>query len=287
METRISPDRLHKIAISALLVMLMLVGGLRVLDQAAIDQLDQSFKRALATYAVVRGINAVISVVQGTEVAIEPGGVGVILAPGEIFDPINDLAERFSWVMLLSSASIGAQRLLVSLSEAWLMQALMLAGAAFTVWHLWTPRRSADRYWRDGVSRVAIFLLVLRFAIPVTAVAGDLIYQHFLANRYQAAYTALDATHQEVKALRKADQETRDDGTLIGRIDAWLEEKSRQLSIEDRIAEYRDRLGDAVSHIMELIIIFLLQTVLLPLLFLSVGLHLVRVINPLPALVGK
>ena len=44
-------------------------------------QVDAGLKRALATYAAARALNAVISVAQGTEVALEPGGVGVVLAP--------------------------------------------------------------------------------------------------------------------------------------------------------------------------------------------------------------
>ena len=35
------------------------------------DYVGQAFKRALITFALVRGINAVVSVVQGTEVAID------------------------------------------------------------------------------------------------------------------------------------------------------------------------------------------------------------------------
>ncbi|MGB1109342.1 MAG: hypothetical protein ACPG4N_03245 [Gammaproteobacteria bacterium] len=124
---------MRKILISVVLISIALVGATRSLDQAALVQLDESFKRALATYAIVRGINAIISVVQGTEVAIEPGGVGVILAPGEIFDPINDLAERFSWVMLLASASLGAQRLLVSMGESVLLQGLMLLSVGYAL----------------------------------------------------------------------------------------------------------------------------------------------------------
>ena len=53
------------------------------------------------------------SVIQDTEIAFSPAGVGVTLAVGEILDPINDLIERFSFVMLVSTASLGIQKILL------------------------------------------------------------------------------------------------------------------------------------------------------------------------------
>ncbi|MEM7294214.1 MAG: hypothetical protein AAF420_12590, partial [Pseudomonadota bacterium] len=99
--------------LTAILVALMVLGLTRHLDQRASPPIDNAFEQALLTFAVVRGINAVISVVQGTEVAIEPAGIGVVLTPGEVFDPINDLIERFSWIMLLASTSLGAQKVMI------------------------------------------------------------------------------------------------------------------------------------------------------------------------------
>lgn len=44
---------------------------------------------------------------QGTEVAVEPAGVGVIFTPGQILDPVNDLLEQFSNLMLAASVAFG------------------------------------------------------------------------------------------------------------------------------------------------------------------------------------
>jgi hypothetical protein len=68
-------------------------------------------------FAVARTLNGVISAAQGTEVALEPGGVGVVLSVGEILDPINDLIERFSAVMLIAASSLGLQALLLNILQ--------------------------------------------------------------------------------------------------------------------------------------------------------------------------
>ena len=78
-------------------LVLLLVGVLSVtpfMDNRAAGDYEQLFQRAFVTFALARTINGVISVVQGTEVALQPAGVGVTLTPGEILDPVNDLVER-------------------------------------------------------------------------------------------------------------------------------------------------------------------------------------------------
>src|SRR5688572_8008496 len=77
------------------------------MDTYAEEQVEAALQRALVAFAIARGLNMVISVAQGTEIAIQPAGVGVKLAPGELLDPVNDLIEQFSTVMLFAAASLG------------------------------------------------------------------------------------------------------------------------------------------------------------------------------------
>ena len=104
----------RQLAITLMLLLLMVLIQEGSLDRIGHEQTEAGFKRALLVFAVSRGLNGVISVAQGTEVAVEPVGIGLNFKPGEILDPINDLVERFSWVMLASSASFGIQRVLLA-----------------------------------------------------------------------------------------------------------------------------------------------------------------------------
>ena len=91
--------------LSAVLLGVLAVALSGVLDRPAGRYTEAALARAMVTYGVARSLNGVISVVQETEVALSPAGVGVTLAPGQLLDPVNDLIERFSWVMLASFAS--------------------------------------------------------------------------------------------------------------------------------------------------------------------------------------
>ena len=81
----------NQIIYLALSVLLIVLAFTRVLDGIGSERAEEALQRALATYAIARALNGVISVAQGTELAIEPAGIGVVLTPGEILDPVNDL----------------------------------------------------------------------------------------------------------------------------------------------------------------------------------------------------
>jgi len=83
--------RSRKWALSAVLILLVALAFQGGMDSAGRNYTEQGFKRALITYGIARGLNGVISVAQGTEVSLQPAGVGVTLTPGQILDPVNDL----------------------------------------------------------------------------------------------------------------------------------------------------------------------------------------------------
>jgi len=103
--------------------------------------IDRIFKQALATFAVARTLNGLISVAQGTTLAVEPAGIGADFAFGEILDPINDLIEQFSWIMLVSTTSLGIQKLLLEITGWWGMRVFLLGSVLLFVVCLWLPAR--------------------------------------------------------------------------------------------------------------------------------------------------
>lgn len=83
------PRPFLSVALAVAMLIIIVCSWLAPLDSAANKQVDAGLKRALLSFATARALNAVISVAQGTEVAVEPAGVGVVFTPGQILDPIN------------------------------------------------------------------------------------------------------------------------------------------------------------------------------------------------------
>ena len=76
-----------------------------VLDTQSTQYLDNALLGSGAIYATARGINALVSVLQGTEM----NALLITFAIGELLDPVNDLIERFSGVMMLAIGSLAMQ----------------------------------------------------------------------------------------------------------------------------------------------------------------------------------
>ena len=73
-----------------------------LLEDFSEDYVNRAFAGAGLIYATARGINGLVSVLQGTELDV----VFVTVAVGEALDPINDLIERFSDFILVALGAI-------------------------------------------------------------------------------------------------------------------------------------------------------------------------------------
>ncbi|MFM1897254.1 MAG: hypothetical protein RLZZ385_2328 [Pseudomonadota bacterium] len=261
---------LLKFTASATLLLLLALSISGTLDRRADAPLAASFERALITFAVVRGINAIVSVVQGTEVAIEPAGVGVILTPGQVFDPINDLIEQFSWIVLAASASLGAQRVLLSIGGSVAAQGVVVLAIVVLLGLQWRPSLLAPG-WRTLLSRLALGVLLVRFVVPLVVILNEAVYASFLSARYDTAYAALEQTEQEVQALQEAESAAlagEPDAGMLEAIARWYDRTTQRINVSARLQEYEAKLSNASERIVDLIVVFVLQTLVFPLLFL-------------------
>src|SRR5690606_16603911 len=120
------------------------------LDTPASERVDAGLKRALASFATARALNAVISVAQGTELSAQPLGVGVNVAPGQVLDPVNDMVEQFSNLMLVASVSFGVQKVLIGIGGYWPVSALLTAAVLAWTW-LRLRRRQAPHWFTSVV----------------------------------------------------------------------------------------------------------------------------------------
>ncbi|MGD8886085.1 MAG: hypothetical protein PVF34_10705, partial [Gammaproteobacteria bacterium] len=135
-ENKLALKKLSFSLVAFILAMLAILGSL---DATGKSYTEDSFKRALITFGIARGLNGVISVAQGTEIAVQPAGVGMNFTPGQILDPINDLVEQFSWIMLASSASLGIQKVLLAISSTTMMTILLIVVFSIYLVSVWRP----------------------------------------------------------------------------------------------------------------------------------------------------
>lgn len=239
---------------------------LQPIDRAAQTHIEAGLKRALATYAVARTINGVISVVQETGVSVQPGGVGVTFAPGQFLDPLNDFVEQVSSVMLAVCVSFGVQLLLVHIGGSALVSAVLSAALLAWAWRWWYGQ-TVPRWG----SRLLVAMLLVRFAVPLAASASELTYGVAMAKEYGTSQDELESTAGKVAQADTPAEATEPPGIwdLLKTIPKWGEAKAEDQQVRSKMEQIKARLDGIVEHILRIVAIFVVQTVLLPLLFMG------------------
>lgn len=249
-----------------MLAAVLAVGGM--LDDVGREDADRALTRALVTFAIARTLNGVISVAQGTEVALEPAGVGVSLTVGQALDPINDVVEQFSGVMLVAASSLGLQSVLLRISTWWGTSAVLLAVVVLAWLALWSG--VSDRF-RTIALRALIVSLLLRFGIPALVICTNLFFDTFLAAEQQEAARMLELAREEIAELNEQAETgvppVGVDEPLMDRLGTMLDSTLQAMNVGDRLDELQARVSEVIEQMITLIVIFVLETIILPLVF--------------------
>ena len=276
-------DNYPKIIVTVLLLLLAFFSVSKLIDAFSFDTFgeqytDEGFTRSLTAFGIAKGLNGLISVVQGTEVAVEPVGVGVILTPGQILDPVNDLIERFSWVMLISTTSLGIQSILLEIFSSPLfsitVSVLLLLMAAF-VWR----RRTASAGLRNTLYRSVAFIIILRFFIPMMAITSDGLYKIFLEQKYNISRIHLEQSETTIAQLNQENQATDyevSDKSWYERLNTSISEAIDSINVNKRVEDLEREAEDLSKHIISLIVVFTMQTILFPIIFIWLSMKLIK-----------
>ena len=236
------------------------------LDGAGREYTEQGLKRSLITYGVARGLNGIISVAQGTEVAVEPVGVGVTFTPGQVLDPINDLVERFSWVVLASGVSLGAQNILLAIT-AWTGFGLLVVSFLLASLILLWKQGGLSLAVRRVIYKIAIIIVILRMAVPMIAIINEGLYQLFLAPQYEMSLQQLEATTQDIEKIQDKNIEPQSDQGVIEKAKQLIDDASNVFNIDQQFNQLKQAASDISEYVLNMIVVFVLQTLVFPLFF--------------------
>ena len=247
--------------------------ALQPLDARANAALQRSLVLSSASFATARLIDRGIAFVSEAEV-----GVGVAsIKPGQLLKPLQDMAVRYSDVMVLAMTATGLQLFLLEFGK---LAALPLFGSGILVSLVALLLGPAG--WHSTVTyllRIFVaLLLVVRIGVPLAAFGVAELSDWVLEPQRIAAEEVLSS---ETAALQRVDQPLQggDDGTL-----RWFGQLATQ--VNDTFAAARSFSDTMVEKFIQLIVVYGLQTLVFPLLSLWLLWHLGRwfVRRPLPAM---
>ena len=251
-------------------VVLLLVGVLALLWSGVLDGLGQRYadgalQGATVTYGIARGMNAAISVAQGTVLDLQV----VQVAIGEVLDPVNDMIERFSWLVMLAMASLGIQQLLLVMGASVGFNLLITLSALGYLAARWRQHS-----WQSPILQALLVLLFLRLALPVASLVSQQVDRHYLAPMKVTATTAINESRRKLDAIKLNGGANGTapvpevDGSLFDSARQAWQQVTEQVSPKQKLAEITAAVDGSVEHVLTLMVVFLLQSLLLPLAFL-------------------
>ncbi len=161
-----------------------------VLDARSDQYLDGALLGSGAIYATARGINGLVSLLQGTEIDV----FILTFSIGELLDPVNDLIERFSGVMMLAIGSLALQKILLEVVSHYTFNILLtLFGVGAIATGLWGSSKQFA-----FASRFFFVTVLVRFSLVLIVLANSWANTIFLKENQSQRHTAMKEFHSEL-----------------------------------------------------------------------------------------
>ena len=237
-----------------------------VIDSTAETYFRDSIIKAGVSYGVCRVINATVSVIKESSVELEPAGIGLSLAVGQIVDPINDMVERVSNVLVMSITSLGVQELAyeISLTVVPLIVAVLLLILSILVWF----RNERILKLQRIVLNVLVIASIARFCLPLSSMANEFLQETFFEDKIVEANTNLADGTADLNKLK--DVHVPKYEGVMGTIEnsaSYLKQKS--IDFKKAIAVTIENKTIIVENLLQLTFlylgIFIIQVLILPL----------------------
>jgi len=259
-----------KLFISLIILLILFLNfGINV-DEKAMLILDESFNRAMSTFGLAKALNAIISLIQGTELSLTPVGIGMNFSIGEVLDPFNDMVERFSWVMLFSSVSLGLEKLLLILSSKIFLQVALGMSGLISLFFLWIKKIKSTLFLEYSF-KVFALLIMLRFTAIIFVYSSQYVYTNLLQTEYNQAAEVITETKvklEDIQTQNKKLLEVNKSSGFFDSVDSKYKDIISSLNISKQLDTLKESIDATTKNIITMITVFVFQTVLMPLLFL-------------------
>lgn len=226
---------------------------------------SETMTEAALAFGTARALNGAISVVKESSVSAEPMGVGVNLALGQALDPLDDVVERLSDVLFTTIVALSIQKIVYEIVGVVALGAVaaLLAGAFVTACF---SRRERVRAFSAWLRKAAFVLMLVRVALPCTALISDAAETRFFAPRLAECRERLQVWRVETPncEIEFAD----DDGPFDVVKKATAKTKEIAVATRDALASLVENAGEIVAVSLEIaglyVALFVVQVLFLP-----------------------
>ncbi|MBN1830644.1 MAG: hypothetical protein JW896_00875 [Deltaproteobacteria bacterium] len=250
-------------------IALLFSSGLKipVLDSMTDAYFRKAITKAGVAYATCRVINASVSIIKDSTLELEPAGVGISLAVGQALDPIDDMTERLSDVLVTAITSLGVQKLAYEISVSFVPRMLSVLLLALSIL-LWFENERLE-FLQKTITRFIVLLIIARLCLPISSVADEYLHRQFFSDQISEANEKLAVGSAELDELK--DLSLPETDGVLGTIEnsaSFLKQKTT--GFKNALVATVTNAGDIIENLLKLtylyVGIFLIQVIILPLL---------------------
>lgn len=265
---KINSNTIKTVLLLVIAIALFMVPGLKLpyLDANTDTYFTESMTKAGLAYGVCRVVNASVSVIKESQIQVEPAGLGVSLAAGQVLDPLDDMTERASNILVTAIVSLGIQKIAYELCVAFAPPVIGVAIIIFVGVTLFKGDRA--RGLRAIMLKSIILLAVARFCLPASSIINSYLHENYFSPQIIMARDALTMTSPELERLKDMTM-PESDGVVetVKSGFSFVTEKTSDLSAA--LKSMVNNMGSMVSNLLKLsylyVAFFAVQVILLPL----------------------
>ena len=168
-----------------------------VIDTKTEQYFNDAIQKAGIAYATVRILNASVSVIQNSQLQLEPAGVGMSVAVGQVVDPIDDMTERLSDILVTAIASLGIQRLIYEIA-IYIAPSLLVFLCILLLLGIWVFKEKRYFKFQGTLLSLMVLILVGRFFLPISSYLNQSLYQRFFLEDITKARQGLTLVSDEL-----------------------------------------------------------------------------------------
>ena len=238
------------------------------LDTKTDSYFTNTLLKASGAYAVTRGLNATVSILKESTFSLEPAGIGVSLAAGQVLDPIDDMTERLSDVLVVAIVSLGFQKIFYEMSIKIIPKALGII--LFSLSFLAMFKRLKVHLLYSLFTQFAAILIIARLFLPLSTLINSYLHDIYFAPKIQQSSIELNVTARPLSDLQEVSTNESKGfwGKLRGNVQ-FIKNKTSQMKVA--LKEITSKMESSIDHLVQLTLIyisvFIFQVILLPLLF--------------------
>ncbi len=184
-----------RVLITLAILLVITTNWLPQIDLIAQQFLSDSISSNAIIFGVVRTLNGVISVIQSTDIGIGIASVSI----GEILDPVNDLIERFSALLLVTLTALGIAQVLLLLTLSLPVKIIFTAVAFACGLSLWLKPN-----WFPRLLKWALLIIFIRFIFVLQVGVVWLFDWLYFDATGEAAVSVLEATIRVAENLKES-----------------------------------------------------------------------------------